>query len=136
VLEIILAAYESAATARSGLAALAAWADYLVQGTAPMLRKDRNLQVWLDCRETAVMFLAEAKPRLGKAEDEFDAAIAQCRIVADRLREVREVVPRIETTWAERRAFGSPDAAAVICRAGEAEAEALQGLQGVVAALP
>jgi len=92
--------------------------------------------VWLDCRETAVMSLAEAESRLGKAEDEFDAAIAQCRIVADRLREVRELLPRIETTWAERRAFRSPEAAAVICRAGEAEAEALQGLQRVVAALP
>lgn len=92
--------------------------------------------MWLDCPETAVIFPAEAKSRLGKAQDEFDAAIAQCRIVADWLREVWELVPRIETTWAERRAFTSPEAAAVICRAEEAEAEALQGLQRVLAALP
>lgn len=122
--------------ARSGLAAFAAWADYLEQGTALVLHHDWNLQVCLDCRETAVLFLAEAKSRLGKAEDEFDAAIAQYRIVADRLREARGLVPKIETTWAERRALRSPEAAAVIRRAGEAEAEALQGLQRVVAALP
>jgi len=121
--------------ARSGLAAFAAWADYLEQGTALLLHHDWNLQVWLDCRETAVAFLTEAKSRLRQAKDEFDAAIAQYRIVADRLREARELMPRIETTWAERRAFTSLEIAAVIRRAGEAEAEALQCLLGLVAAL-
>lgn len=121
--------------ARSGLAAFAAWADYLEQGTALLLHHDWNLQVWLDCRETAVVFLNEAKSRLGRAEAEFDAAIAQYRIVADRLREARALTPQIETTWAQRQAFTSVETATVIRRAGEAEGEALHCLRRIVAAL-
>ena len=121
--------------ARSGLAAFAAWADYLERGTALLLHHEWSLQVWLDCRETAALFLTEAKSRLGKAEGEFDAAIAPYRIVADRLREARELVPKTETSWAERLAFTSTEAAALIRQAGEAEAEALQGLRCIVAAL-
>jgi hypothetical protein len=121
--------------ARSGLAAFAAWADYLEQGTALLLHHDWNLQVWLDCRETGVVFLAEAKSRLGKAEAQFDAAIEQYEIVAERLWEARELVPKPETTWAERLAFTSAETAAVIRKAGAAEAKALQCLRHIVAAL-
>lgn len=121
--------------ARSGLAAFAAWPDYLEQGTALPLHHEWNLQVWLDCRETAVAFLAEAKVRLGQAEGEFDAAIEQYRIVADKLRQARELVPRTETTWAERRALTSVEAAELIRNAGEAEAEALRCLPRIIAAL-
>lgn len=105
-------------------------AEVDVQGT-----NDWNPQVWLDCRETAVTFLAEAKARLTKAEAQFDAAIAQYRIVADRLRQARELTPTIEISWAERRAFTGPETAVLIRQAGEAEAEALRCLRRTVAAL-
>jgi len=121
--------------ARSGVAAFAAWADYLESGEALLLHHDWNLQVWLDCRETAAAFLAEAKSRLGKAEQQFDAAMEQYRVVADRLREARGVVPRTETTWAERLKFTSAEAAQLIRRAGEAEVQALHCLQRIVEAM-
>ena len=121
--------------ARSGLAAFAAWADCLEHGTALLLHHEWNLQVWLDCRETAVTFLAEAKARLTKAEAQFDAAIAQYRVVAERLRQARELMPRTDTTWAQRLAFTSAETAAVIRRAGQAEAEALQSLRRILEAI-
>ncbi len=118
--------------ARAGLAAFAVWADYLESGEALLLHHDWNLQVWLDCRETAVVFLAEAKSRLGKAEEHFDRAMEHYRTVADRLREARALVPPTETTWPERLKFTSVEAAALIREAGKAEARALPCLQRIV----
>ena len=121
--------------ARSGLAAFAVWADYLESGEAILLHHDWNLQVWLDCRETAVAFLGEAKLRLGKAKGQFDAATQSYRVVAEKLRDAKALIPKIETTWQERRKFASPEAAQLIREAGTAEGDALQCLQRIVRAL-
>ncbi|MBI3923266.1 MAG: hypothetical protein HY318_17730 [Armatimonadetes bacterium] len=121
--------------ARSGLAAFTAWADCLESGEALLLHHDWNLQVWLDCRKTAVEFLTEAKSRIGKAEDHFDAAMQHYRLVADRLREAKSLVPATETTWDERLKFTSPEAAQLIRAAGEAEGQALSCLEQIVAEL-
>ena len=80
-------------------------------------------------------FLTEAKARLGRAEAHFDDASQHYRVVADRLREARQLVPKLETTWAEREAFASTAAADLIRQAGAAEAEALECLSDLVAAL-
>lgn len=121
--------------AQSGTAAFAAWADYLETGDALLLHHGWNLQVWQDCRETAVEFLTEARSRIGKAEDYFDAALHHYRVVADNLREAKCLVPTTETTWGERLKFASPEAAQLVREAGEAEGQALSCLEQIMAEL-
>ena len=103
---------------------------------ALLLHHDWNLQVWLDCRETAVEFLAEARSRLpGKADEALESAMRHYRAVAAALREASGLVPKKQTTWEERLKFASPEAAQLIRAAGDAERQALDCLERIVAAV-
>ena len=122
--------------ARSGLAAFELWADALDSGEALLLHHDWNLQVWADCREAAIEFLAEAKSRLpGKADDAFESAQEHYRVVAANLRSARDLTPKTETSWADRLTFACPESAQRIRAAGDAEREALSCLERISAAL-
>lgn len=122
--------------ARSGVAAFEFWAEHLDAGEALLLHHDWNLQVWLDCREAAIEFLTEAESRLpGKAGNAFESALRHYRVVAASLRKARGLVPKKQTTWEERLKFASPEAAQLIRDAGDAERQALDCLERIVAAL-
>ena len=72
--------------AHFGPDAFDAWAHALESGAALHNHHAYNAAAWHECRQMAVEFLEEAKRRLpGRADSDFDEAIAHYRAVRDRL---------------------------------------------------
>jgi hypothetical protein len=125
------------AGAHSGPAAWAYWAEALESGEAKRDHHTYNAGLWLECREMAVAFLAEAKARLpGLPTRPFDEAAAHYAVVCDHLRALRQLHPeRAEPDWGPDSTFASSEAAAIVRLAGAADAEGLACLQQIVSLL-
>jgi hypothetical protein len=123
--------------ARSGPAAWAYWAEALESGKAKRDHHTYNAHLWLECREMAVAFLREAKTCLaGRCDDLFDEAAACYEVVCDRLMALIELhPPREKPDWGPDSTFSSPEAAAIVREAAEADAKGLACLQQIVGAL-
>jgi hypothetical protein len=120
--------------ARAGPAAWAYWAEALESGEAKRDHHTYNAGLWLECREMAVAFLKEAKPRLSGLPGELlDEAAAHYGVVRDHVRALRELHPeREEPDWGPDSTFSSPEAAAIVRLAAAADAAGLARLQQIV----
>jgi hypothetical protein len=123
--------------AQSGPAAWAYWAKALESGQAKRDHHTYNAQLWLECRRAAAEFFAEAKQRLpGRCDDAFDRATEQYNTICAQLESVIELHPeREQPNWGPDSTFASPEAAALVRQAGEADAEGLNCLRAIVSAL-
>jgi hypothetical protein len=122
------------AQARSGPAAWAYWAEALEAGEAKRDHHTYNVGLWLECREMAVAFLAEAKASLpGLPGRLFDEAAAHYAAVCDHLRALRKLHPeREDPNWGPDSTFSSGEAAAIVRQAATADAAGLSRLQHIV----
>jgi hypothetical protein len=120
--------------ARSGPAAWAYWAEALERGEAKRDHHTYNLKLWLECREMAVAFCQEAKERLpGRCDGVFDAAAAQYSAVCEKLKALIALhPPRKKPDWGPDSTFSSAEAAAIVRRAADADAEGLVCLRQIV----
>jgi hypothetical protein len=123
--------------ARAGPAAWAYWAEALESGEAKRDHHTYNAQLWLECREMAVEFFAEAKERLSdRCDAAFDRAIEQYATVCDKLKALIELhPPREKPNWGPDSTFSSPEAAALVRQVGDADGEGLACLHQIVDAL-
>ena len=118
----------------SGPKAFDIWANALDQGTANRFGQGYNAQVWAECRGEAAAFLVEAKRRLhGKADAQFDEAIACYQLVHSRLQELAELHPfHADAGDDEPPELKSPEGAALVREAGWAERKGLEVLGRLV----
>ena len=120
----------------SGPTAFDLWADDVESGQALRDSHGYNAMFWCECREMAVAFLEEVKTRLpGRCDAALDQAIAQYRVVAGRLAEVRDLhqyVPE-ESDWVSK--LQSPESAQLLRDAAVAERQGLRALADVLSAL-
>jgi hypothetical protein len=123
--------------AQAGPAAWAYWAEALESGEAKRDHHTYNAQLWLECREMAVEFCAEAKERLpGRCDAAFDQATDRYTAVCERLKVLIELhPPREKPNWGPDSTFSSAEAAAVVREAGDADTEGLACLRQIVDAL-
>jgi hypothetical protein len=123
--------------AKAGPAAWVYWVQALKTGEAKRDHHTYNAQLWLECRQAAVEFFAEAKQRLaGRCDDAFDRAAEQYSTICARLEAVIELHPeREKPNWGPDSTFTSTEAAALVRQAGEADAEGLVCLREIVDAL-
>ncbi|MHC4342687.1 MAG: hypothetical protein ACYSX0_21040 [Planctomycetota bacterium] len=118
-----------------GVKGFESWADSLQSGKASDMGHRYNAEVWAECRAQACAFLEEAKERLaGRADALFDEAREHYGIVADRLRSVRELHPFAERGSGQER-IESPESAEFVRQAAAAEANGLETLGRIAAAL-
>ena len=116
-----------------GLNGFETWAKGLEAGTAWRFGHGYNAACWAECREQAVAFLQEAKERLtGEADSLFDEALEHYTVVRDKLKAVRELHP---FRHGEEGKVQSPEAAALVREASEAETKGLEVLQRVLEAI-
>lgn len=120
--------------AQSGPAAWSYWAEALESGEAKRDHHTYNAQLWLECRQAAVEFFAEAKQRLpGRCDDAFDRAAEQYRAVCAELEALIALhPPREEPNWGSDSTFYSAEAADLVRQAGEADTEGLACLRQIV----
>jgi hypothetical protein len=121
---------------RTGLPAYDMWAEALQTGRANRDGEAYINNVWLECREMAVEFLAEARARLpGRCDVAFDESIAHYGLVRDKLRALVELHPeRAEgTDWTTT--IASQEGAQLIREAAQAERKAVASLRQIVGAL-
>ena len=120
--------------ARSGQAAWAYWAEALETGEAKRDHHTYNLQLWLECREMAVVFCQEAKERLpGRCDGLFDAAAVQYGLVCGKLKALIALhPPREQPDWGPDSTFSSSEAAPLVRQAADADAEGLACLRKIV----
>ena len=123
--------------ARSGPAAWAYWAEALETGETKRDHHTYNAQLWLECREMAVEFCAEARERLpGRCDGLSDQAAEHYGVICDKLRALIDLhPPRKEPDWGPASTFASPEAAAIVRQAAQADAEGLRCLEQIVEAL-
>jgi hypothetical protein len=123
--------------AQSGSAAWAYWAEALESGEAKRDHHTYNAQLWLECRQAAVEFFAEAKQRLpGRCDSGFDRATEQYAAVCAQLETVIALhPPREKPNWGPDSTFSSAEAAALVRQAGEADEAGLSCLSEIVDAL-
>jgi hypothetical protein len=123
--------------AQSGPAAWAYWAKALESGEAKRDHHTYNAQLWLECRQAAVEFFAEAKQRVpGRCDAALDRAAEQYGTICTGLEAVIALHPQREKpNWGPDSTFASAEAAALIRQAGEADAEGLNCLREIVDAL-
>ncbi len=122
---------------RTGLRAFELWADALENGTASRFGQRFNAVAWTECRAQAVVFLKEAKQRLGgKADSLFDEALEHYSEVHAKLEAVSELHPfQVPTEDTEDERLRSPQAAQLIREARGAEEKGLEALQKIADAL-
>jgi hypothetical protein len=120
---------------RTGLPAYDMWAEALESGRAIYDGHAYLTHVWLECREMAVAFLKEARVRLpGRGDDAFSGAMGRYAVVRDRLKALLEMHPeRSGADW--QSPLTSPEGAALVREAAEAEREGIAWLKQVVTAL-
>jgi hypothetical protein len=120
---------------RSGPAAFELWAEALAGGRASRDGCAYNAQVWRECRAMAVEFVKEAKARLpGRCDGAFDEAARQYASVRDRLSGLLELHPAREG-WNDQERLKSPEGAAAMREAAEAERRGLECLKEIASAL-
>jgi hypothetical protein len=121
---------------RTGLPAYDMWADALETGRANRDGEAYINQVWLECREMAVEFLAEAKARLpGPCDAAFDEAAGHYTTVRDKLRALAELHPERSdrTDWTTT--FASSEGARLVREAAQAERKGIACLKQIAKAL-
>jgi len=125
------------AQAQSGSAAWAYWAEALESGEAKRDHHSYNLGLWLECREMAVAFCQEARERLpGRCDGLFDEAAAQYSVVCEKLKALIALHPlREKPNWGPDSTFSSPEAAAIVRQAADADTQGLACLQKILDAL-
>jgi hypothetical protein len=125
------------ADAHFGPDAYDAWAHALESGAALHNHHAYNAKAWHECREMAVEFLREARRRVpGRADADFDEAIAHYTVVRDRLAAVKELTPiDHELGWDEEPKLRSAEAAQLVREAGAAERQGLRSLARIAVAL-
>ncbi len=117
-----------------GLKGFETWAEGLEAGTASRFGHGYNAACWAECREQAVAFLEEAKQRLsGKADVLFDEALEHYSVVRDKLKAVSELHPFRHESADEK--VQSPEAAALVSEARDAEERGLAVLEQLVEAI-
>lgn len=123
------------ASARSGAAAYAYWAEALETGEAKRDDHTYNAGLWLECREMAVAFLREVRERLpGRCDAALDEAIARYEAVCRAFEAVIALHPRREKAdWSSR--FANSEAAALVRQVGAADTRAVETLPRILAAL-
>lgn len=124
---------------RAGLEGYDNWIRALQAAKASDMGMRYNTGVWLECRQHAVGFLAEAKERLpGRADAQFNKALAHYTAVAESLGQVAEIYP---LSWeaSDEDVLPADDksraAVEALQAAREAEAAGLQALGGILEAL-
>jgi hypothetical protein len=124
---------------RAGLEGFDNWIRALQEGKASDMGMRYNTGVWLECRQNAARFLAEAKERLaGRADGLLEEASAQYAAVAENLGKVAEVYPwTFEASDEDVLPVDDRSRAAVAAleAAKEAEAAGLEVLPRIVEAL-
>ena len=120
--------------AKSGPAAWDYWAEALETGEAKRDHHTYNAQLWLECRETGIEFLDEAKTQLpGRYDKLFDKAVAQYEAVCKNLHALIELhPPREKLDWGPDSTFSSAEAATMVREMGNADAEGLACLRKIV----
>ncbi len=124
---------------RAGLEGYDNWIRALQAGVASDMGVRYNTGVWLECRQNATGFLAEAKERLaGQADGAFDEAVTHYAAVSENLSKVAEIYPW--TFEASNEAVLPVDgrstaAVEALQAARDAEAAGLQALERIVQAL-
>lgn len=121
---------------RTGLAGYEMWAEALESGTAIHDGHAYLTQVWLECREMAVAFLEEALERLpGRCDEALEGAMGRYAVVRDNLKTLSEMHPErgSQTDW--QSLLASPEGAALVRAAAEAEREGVARLRQIVTAL-
>lgn len=117
----------------SGPAAFELWTEALERGTASRFGAGYNGECWRECREMAAQFLREARPRVGREEGLFDAAIDHYDAVAAALAQVVERVPfRCADEVPDDETAQDADAAAMLREAKVAEERGLAALRELV----
>jgi hypothetical protein len=112
------------------------WAQALESGKAIYDGHAYLTQVWLEAREMAVAFLQEAVERLpGRCDEAFGGAIGHYAAVRDRLKAVSEMHPERPDGWDWQSPLTSPEGAALIREAAQAEGQGVACLKQIVAAL-
>ena len=108
--------------------------EHVLAARAKRDHHNYNAQLWLECREMAVKFFKEAQERLpGRCDDLFGRAAARYGTVCERLRALIELHPSRENSdWGPGSTFTSPEAAAIVREAAQADAEGLACLQRIV----
>jgi hypothetical protein len=123
-------------TYRTGLPAYAMWADALETGCANRDGEAYLNQVWLECRETAVDFLQEAKGRLpGTCDAAFDEATGHYAAACDKLRALSELYPERPEEWEWTTTFASAEGAQLVREAAQAETQGVACLRRIREAL-
>ena len=124
---------------RAGLEGYEVWIRALQEGVASDMGMRYNTGVWLECRQNAAAFLVEAAARLpGRADAQFDEAIARYAAVAEHLAQVAEIYPwRWEASDEDVLPVDDDSRAAVqaLQAAQGAEAAGLQALERIVETL-
>jgi hypothetical protein len=121
---------------RTGLAAYAMWAEALDTGRANRDGEAYVNQVWLECRDKPVEFLGEAKARVpGRCDAAFEEAIGHYCIVRDKLHALAQLHPERPGGWDWTTTFASPEGAALVREAAEAERQGIDCLTQIASAL-
>ncbi len=122
------------AQAKSGPAAWDYWSEALESGEAKRDHHTYNAQLWLECRDMAVEFLAEVKPHLPeKCWPLLDKASIEYTVVRAKLQSLIDLhPPREKPDWGPDSTFSSPEAAQIVCEAAAADARGLSLLQELV----
>ncbi len=120
----------------SGPGAFETWAAAVERGTALRFGHGYNAEVWAECRREAVSFLEEAKTKLvGRATDLLESAVRRYAVVASKLNAVRDLHPFQSPEDSREERVRSPEAAALLREAGDAESKGLESLRTVLDAL-
>jgi hypothetical protein len=122
------------AGAMSGPAAWDYWAYALETGEAKRDHHTYNAQLWLECREMAVVFLKE---NITKLTSKYGTLLGKAAVlynsVCDKLREAIELHPQREKPdWGPDSTFTNAEAAAIIREAGNADVKGLETLSEIV----
>jgi hypothetical protein len=120
--------------AQSGPAAWEYWSNALASGEAKRDHHTYNVQLWLECREMAVVFVNELKTHLpDNCAALLDKAAAEYNNVREKLSALLELhPPREKTNWEPDSTFTSPEAAQIVREAGGADARGLSILSEIV----